>query len=39
MRQDVKQQNEHLLLEEKIMEQQEEIKQLRQYLRELFEDQ
>ena len=37
MRSDAKMQNHNLLLQDKIMEQQEEIKQLRQYLRDIFE--
>ena len=37
MRSDAKMLNHNLLLQDKIMEQQEEIKQLRQYLRDIFE--
>ena len=37
MRSDAKVQNHNLLLQDKIIEQQEEIKQLRQYLRDIFE--
>ncbi len=39
MRSDAKLNNKNLMLQEKVMEQQEEIKQLRQHLRDMFEDQ
>lgn len=39
MRSDAKLHNKNLMLQEKVMEQQEEIKQLRQHLRDMFEDQ